>query len=145
MSESMAGDVFVQSDQFDCLADRFLDSSFAQVMPPDEAGAGIGGEMRGRKNVLPAPLPAGVGIFSFKGVGQVDAAMTSGQVFFMDQFDPPEMVVQGLVQAGRQHGPAIFVALTAADGNLSLGKVNILHPQAQTFEEAQATAIQELD
>lgn len=53
------------------------------------------------------------------------------------------MYCQWFCHRNRQNRHAIFVAFPRADHELVLGKVEVLHAEAQTLQQTQAGAIQE--
>jgi hypothetical protein len=56
--------------------------------------------------------------------------------------DVREVVAERGMGDGRQHGDAVALALGLADAELPDGEVDVLEPEAEAFEEAEATAVQ---
>jgi hypothetical protein len=56
-------------------------------MSSDFAGTRVKRQTVGRKEILPAPLPVGVGVFALQGIGEVNLAIARRQVCFMEEFD----------------------------------------------------------
>gem|GEM_PF-4269610 len=53
-----------------------------------------------------------------------------------------QVLPQGVPQARRQHGDAVFAALATAQPDLAAFEVQILHPKGQAFEEPEPAAIE---
>ncbi len=124
--------------------DRFLQAGGIGVVAAGLAGTGIYGDAGGGKEVLPAPLAVGVRVFAGQGVGQVDPAVSGGQIGLMQAFYLLKVALQRGNQAIRQHGEAVFIALAAADGELALLKIKVFDAQPETLGEAQAAAVEQL-
>ncbi len=125
------------------LAQCALDRLLAQMVAADHAAARIGRTARRRKHILPGPLTPRVGIFAIKRVRQIHLAATFRQVLLMQRAHAIEMAAQTPGHSARQHGDAILKSLALAHDDLAARKLNILHAQAQRFEQAQTTAIQQ--
>jgi hypothetical protein len=63
-----------------------LDCTVIEMVPPALAGAGIGGQVQGQEDKLPAPLRGGVGILARERVGKVDSPVALLEVFPMQSF-----------------------------------------------------------
>ena len=88
------------------------------------------GEALGGKDVLPTPFAVGVGVFAFQGVGEIDGTVAAVQVMQMDQFDALEVLPEWFNEAFREHRDAVYFAFATAHGDLAIGKINVLDPQA---------------
>jgi hypothetical protein len=67
--------------------------------------------------------------------------MPGRQVLAVEFGDADHVIAQGWHQAGRQHRHPILEALAVAHENLATLEIDILHPQAQAFHDAQTSAI----
>jgi hypothetical protein len=53
----------------------------------------------------------------------------------MQTFDPVKMLLQSILDKPRQHRHTILGTLAVSDGDLLVGKVNVLNAQTQTLEK----------
>ena len=83
VAKGMATDRFGEVGGLGGASDRFLQATGVNMVAVGEACAGVGGVFSRRKDVLPDPLAVGMGIFAVQGRGQVDRAVTFGQVVKM--------------------------------------------------------------
>ena len=90
VAQGVGGCMFSQTDIASSLLHSALNALRVSVMATSHARAGIDGELLGREDILPAPLPVGIEIFSFKGVGQVNRTVTLLQIFFVQVFYPDQ-------------------------------------------------------
>ena len=60
----------------------------------------------------------------------------------MNALDPNQMVCERAVGRGRQYGHPILVSLPTVHGQLPRRKVDVLHPQLQSLEEAQPRPVE---
>lgn len=114
LAEGVRGDRFVYLCEagggFDC----FLQGSFVNVMPPEDTGDRIRRTGRGRENILPAPFAAGIRIFAFQSIGQVDSSKAFGEIALVQGLDLVEGQAQGFEQSAGKHGDAVVFAPSAA-------------------------------
>ena len=61
----------------------------------------------------------------------------------MHQLHLRELALEGLAQRLREHGAPIVLALPITDRHLPIGTVEILHTQAYTFHETQASPLEQ--
>lgn len=116
--------------------DGFLHAGFVQVVAALCAAARVGGEAVGGKDVLPEPVAVGVGVFTLQGMGQVNGAKPLFQVAGMPLMGALDLFLEGGDGALGQDGDAVFVTFAIAHDDEILGKVYILHAQAEAFHEA---------
>ena len=83
----MGRHVFVDVGGLAGAADRLLQAAFVHVVAANGVAAGVDREPFGGEDILPAPLGGGMGIFAAQGVGQIDCAMTLGQVLVVQPFN----------------------------------------------------------
>ena len=143
VAEGVAGSVFRQFCLADSPFDGVLQVVFEDVVATDKAGAWIRGAFRCGEDVLPSPLFCGVGILAFEGIRKMDRAVALHEVLPMQSVGDFELGSQGSVQAGREHGHAVFVTFALANGELVLSEVNVLDAQPYTLHEAQAGTIEQ--
>lgn len=91
---------------------------------------------------MPEPVAVGSGVFAFQSIGQVDSAVPSGQVLFMQAFDPLQVFLERGDEAIGEHGSSFPRAI--ADGDRLVFKVNVLHPQTEARHQAQAGTVEQL-
>jgi len=139
----VAGDVFGDAGQFGGFTDRLLEGTRVDVVAADGAGAGIGGEAVGGEDILPDPLPAGIGVLSFQGVGEVDRAIAGPEVLLVDQSDALEVFLEGLGEAVGEDSDAVLGPFPVADDDDVLVEVEILDAEADAFHKAEAGAVEE--
>ena len=84
-------------------------------------------------------MSGGVGVFAFESVRNLDRAAALRQVLPMQGAGNFELGLPGGVKADREHGHAVFVAFTLANGELILSEINVLDAQAHTFHHPKGT------
>ena len=138
----MWGDGLVDAGGAGGPADGALDGARAQVVTADEARAGVHGEAWGGENPLPAPFSLGIRVLVGQGIGQVDGAVTAGQVVLVQASNLVQVFLEVFDQGFGQDGDAVLLALAVADGDGAVVKVQVLNSEAQTFHEAEAAAVE---
>lgn len=123
--------------------DGFLEGIFVAVMAAGDAGARILREGGRGEDPLPGPLTFGGGVFAGVGFGEIDLAVSGGEILGVEGADLREMGVQAGTQAVREHGEAIFVSFATADDDLPSVEVNIFDPESDAFHEPQSAAVEE--
>lgn len=93
---------------------------------------------------MPEPVAVGIGIFAFQSIGQITRAVASGQVLFMQAFDPLQVFLERGDEAIREHGDPIFFPFAIADSDRLVCNVNVFHPQPDAFHQAQAGTVEQL-
>ena len=61
----------------------------------------------------------------------------------MEKFHPCQMPLQRFDESTGEHSDAVLRAFAIAHGDLMVGKIDILHPQAHAFQETQASPIEQ--
>jgi hypothetical protein len=92
--EGMAGGGFGDLSRLDGGLDGALDHVFTLVVPADGPGPGVGGETVGGEDPEPRPLFAGVGVFAFKGTGEVNAGQGLGAILVEELASAGELVAE---------------------------------------------------
>ena len=144
MPECMTTRRLLETGLDDSLLDCPLQQGFHEVMALLAAGAWIDGTFWSRKDVLPAPIPVGVGIFAFQRVGQMNGAEAFSEVFLVFDLHFRQVQLQRFFERFRENGDAVLFALAIADEDLLVTKVDVLHPEANTVHQAQAGAIEQI-
>jgi hypothetical protein len=85
-----------------------------------------------------------MGILFGEGVGQVDRAVSFGQVLLVQAFDVFEVFLEGCAQGAGQDGDTIPVALAIAHRDRAVREAEVLHAQAEGLQQAQAAAVEQL-
>ena len=96
-----------------------------------------------RKHVEPAQLAVGTRVFRCKRVRQPHTGQPGRAIPLMDRRRPRNRLRQRLRQPLRQRYPPIPIALPRTHGDLVAIEIDILHPQADAFHQAQARPIQQ--
>ena len=110
-------------------ADRFLDGSlqhgFMQVVSAALPCDRVEVCPRGRKEPLPADLPAGARILSAKRVGQLDPARTGANVQFMDPLRVGDSCGDGFDEPVWKHRDPVLPSLTVVYTDLALLEIDV--------------------
>src|SRR6185312_3846764 len=125
------------------LVERPLKISFVQMVPATLSRPRIPKQRRSRKGVLPSPLSVRARIFSRQGVGKTHPAIPRPKILFVKSLDSLQVLLQLCFQRSRQHRHPIFLSLTVPHGDLVVGKVDVLHPQAQALRQPHPGAIKQ--
>ena len=70
VAKGVGADRLIDAGPAGGLTDGLLQTAFVQVVAAHDAAARVHGQTVRRKDVLPAPFSAGVGVLAFQGVGQ---------------------------------------------------------------------------
>jgi len=144
VTKNMRRHGFVYFGELGSLFDGSLEIGFIQMVTLLNTADGINGECRGWEDILPGKFTAGIGVFSFESIGEVDRAIALREINIMLCFHLLEMKAQWLHEQVGKHGNTIIFAFSIADNDLSIGKVQVFYAQAHDFHEAQSTAIHDL-
>ena len=145
MTEGVATDWFVcDTGQAGGGVHGFLKAAFIGMVAAHHIGAWVDGDAFGREDVLPGPFARGVGVFLFKGIGQIDGSVPILDILLVDLLNAGKMFFQGEDEALGKHGNAVFLPFTIAGNQAVLFEVDVLDSQANTFNEAQAGAVENL-
>ena len=112
-------------------------------MAAADSSAGIGGRSSCREDVLPAPLKVRVRVFALESKGQVDSAKALPDCLIVKLAHFFQMGAEVRYQRGRDDRDAILVALTIADDDAAVGKLEIFHSKAQGLGETQTATVEE--
>src|SRR5262249_20331837 len=118
--------------------DLALEDGFVEVVPSAFPGHTVYIDARGRKDPLPHPLPPSVRILPGQGRRQLYPASPSSLVTLVLRSDEVELPRQVRLGDGWQHRRAVLVALATPNHDLIGPEVDVLDPEAATFEHAEA-------
>src|ERR1041384_4854551 len=104
MAGRRLGDASRSHRSFHCV----LENGLVDVMTALFPAPGIDREARGRKGILPRPLPLRVWVFSPERSGKKYAAKPSGQIFLVLRLYLAKMAFQDARQIYRQHGCTVL-------------------------------------
>ena len=83
MAKGVGADGLRQTGTTNRHLDGLVDDTGVNVMATGDASTRVHGEIPGRKDILPAPLPGSIRILPSQRMGQVDLAMPLRQVLLM--------------------------------------------------------------
>jgi hypothetical protein len=106
-------------------------------------GTRVNGALSRGKDILPDPRGTGLRIFPVKGVRQVDLPVALQEILVVEEFPPGKVPLQRFSHGTGEHGDAVLGSLPIAHGDLVVAKIDIFHPQAHAFQEAQAGPIEQ--
>jgi hypothetical protein len=144
VAKGVGGDGFGDAGSACGFPDGPLKGSRVQVVAPDDARTGVRRETRGREDPLPAPFSFSIGVLAGQGIGEIDGAIALGQVLLVEALDPFQVFWEGFDKGFRQDCDPVFLTLAVPDGDGAVFKVQVFHPQAEAFHEAEAAAVEEL-
>ncbi len=113
------------------------------MMTPNMTASGIFRTLASRKELLPTKGPGGIWILPFQGKREVDFTIAYGEIFLMDDTHPLNLTPQRLHHCPWQHGNPILADFAVAHQNLSPVELDVMHPQAQTFEQPQTGTVEQ--
>jgi hypothetical protein len=142
MAEGVAANRFGNARELNSVSNGALKDEFVQVVPTLFAGTGVFGETTGRKGVLPSPFAGGARVFAFERFGKINFAKAIGTVHFVENLHADEMFLELGFNGGRQHGHAVFVAFAVANNDLVQFKIDVLHAQAETLQQAKTCSVE---
>lgn len=117
----------------------------AEVVAAGFEGARVDGEFGCGEDVLPRPGAGGVTIFPVEGGGKVDGSGPAGEVLTVQLLDAREVGLQRLDEPLREEGYPFALAFTFSNGDVVVGKVDVFDAEADSFEEAQAAAVEQVN
>src|SRR3989304_1272566 len=112
-------------------------------MPAALAGHPVNVDTCGRKDPLPGPLAAAVGVLLAEGPRQFDPAGASLEIDLMLVADRVEGPHEIGLDGGRQHREAVCVPFPGTYHELVAPDIDVLHAQARAFEKAAPRAVQQ--
>src|SRR5437879_5581384 len=143
MAKSMAAGAFGETQTLNRCPDGFLNGGFINMMALHPATSGVFRQTAGRKYVLPLPLSGRAGVLSLNCPGQINPTASLAKVFLMRKLHPPQMLAQWRNYALGQNCVPVFGPFSISDRDLFHPKINVLHPQPQSFQQPQAASIEQ--
>lgn len=144
MPEGVGADAFLNVGFLRRFFDRSLQAGGVEMVAAFLPAAGVGGAFGRGKEVLPGEFAAGIGVFCFEGIGEVDFAAAGSEVFFVEEANTFDLTLQVGDDDAGQGDDAVFFAFAIAHRDAFVLKVNILDTQADAFHQAQAGAVEQL-
>jgi hypothetical protein len=96
VAEGVTTDALGDATDPNGLVEGFLDATGMERMTIGEIMAIVLLDTKGGKDILPAPIPSGIGVFFGKGIGQWDLTITARSILCMDALDNPKMFLKRL-------------------------------------------------
>src|SRR5262245_11233333 len=112
------------------------------VAPPEPVGR-LTIQPTGREYELPGPITLRPRQLARDGLGQLDRACPPRQVPLMHGTYRCEVPPQWSDHTIGKHGGPVLPTLASAHGDLATGKVHVLDPERQAFEQAESAAVHE--
>ena len=84
MAQGVASDLALDARRPGRVSDGALQHAFVHMMPTPGPRARVLRKVSRGKGPLPAPLPVGARVFPLQRVRQVDRAVATGEIFFVD-------------------------------------------------------------
>jgi len=125
----------------DGLLDGALDDGLVYVVPPFNPASGVDAAFGCGENELPGPAPVCVRIFPRQRLGQENSPETRLQIPLMHRLDFSKVLLHCRDNNFRKHRDPVLAAFAVANGNLFIGKIYVLDPQAHTLHNPQAAAV----
>ena len=120
-----------------------LEITFQQMMPAHQARARIRGQFGLREHPMPGPGLGRTAVLALQRVRQVHAGHALGAVQLPLRLDVSQVGVQRGLQRGGQHHHPVLGALAFSHNDRALAELDVLHAQAQAFEQAHASAVKQ--
>ncbi len=127
--------------EFHCVLEVFL----RDVVAAGLSTTRIEGEFGHGEDGLPRPGTGGPGVFAVEGEGEMDGSEAAGEIALVELADAGEMDLERGVQTDRQEGDSLAHAFAFADADLVVAEIDVFDPEAQDLEEAETTAVEEVD
>src|ERR1051325_8996694 len=105
------------------------------MVPLHSSTERVNGEIRSWKDVLPSKFAAGIRIFSFQSVWEVNRAIAPGKVKLVVGFHLFEMETQGFEQNIGKHRHPIVFTFPIANNDLAIREEKILDAQAHNLHK----------
>ena len=121
-----------------------LHGCLMEVVAGDFSGAGMWAEGGGCEEVLPAPLPSGIGVFAGQRFRQMDLASTHYKILFVLFLGCGQVCFEALLKGHGQRDHPVFASLAIMDSDGSLVKIQILDANPHALDDPQSAAIHEL-
>ena len=140
----MAAGRLGEASGLDSRLDGLLQPALVKMMPPQCIRARIFGESIRWKDILPAPLAAGIRILAVECEGEIDRAITALKIRGVPALDELQLELKWRGQPLRQHRHTIFLTFAIAHCQLITVEIQVFHTQPDTLHQPQAAAIEQL-
>ena len=141
-AQGMCGSAFGDTSGTDGGSDGFLNAAGVEVVPFDDKGAGVYGEVTGGEDVLPSPGGICSRVFAGQGGRHGDRYIGMGLVEAAHLVEVGMEALEELLVV-RQESHTVAVRFCVADGDEVVLKVQVLDAQAQGFYQPQAASVEE--
>ena len=147
VAKGMRGGAFVDAGEFDGGFDGFLRVRFVQMKASEFVWRGWQArQFNRRKEPLPHPFFGGMRIFLLKRMRQKDSGdVVLRPLLLMPRFELFDVRQQFRDDSLRQRHGAIFLAFAVMHGQDAGVEIQAMDAEIQTFEQAQAAAVEQLD
>src|SRR5712691_3656684 len=123
---------------------RLLQNRFRYVMPADDTCTWIKRALGSRENVLPHPGFPRLWVLACEGIWQVHFTVPLQQIFLVQHLHFGEMSLQCRLDRLWEHRDPVLRPFPVPHGDLMIGKIDILHPQAHAFHQTQTRPIEQI-
>jgi hypothetical protein len=140
-AQGVGSGAFGHACGMDSGGDGLLNTAGVEVMPLDDKGTGVYGEVTGREAVLPFPGGGCSRIFARQRWRHGDRNV---KVNLIKAADPLQVGAEALEKPLLvwEEGHAVAVGLGVANGDEGVLNIEVLDTQAQRFEQSQAAAVE---
>ena len=140
-AQGVGGGAFGHACGMDSGGDGLLNTAGVEVMPLDDKGTGVYGEVTGREDVLPFPGGGCSRIFARQRWRHGDRNV---KVNLIKAADPLQVGAEALEKPLLvwEEGHAVAVGLGVANGDEGVLNIEVLDTQAQRFEQSQSAAVE---
>src|ERR671936_3529 len=111
------------------------------MMSPYNPGSGICGALGGRKHILPAPLPADLGILLLKGKWEINLAKTVFEIVLVESPDFFQVSPQRLLDGFRENCQSILITLPISHHNLVIAKIDVFDSKPNALHQPKARTV----
>ncbi len=141
-AQGVGGGAFGDASGTDSGGDGLLNAAGVEVVPLDDKGTGVDGEVTGGEEVLPFPGGICSGVFAGQSGGQGDRDIGVSLIEAAHLVEVGTEALEELLVVG-QEVHAVTVGLGVAYGDEVILKVKVLDAQAEGFQEAEAATVEE--
>jgi hypothetical protein len=140
-AQGVGSGAFGHACGMDSGGDGLLNTAGVEVMPLDDKGTGVYGEVTGREDVLPFPGGGCSRIFARQRWRHGDRNV---KVNLIKAADPLQVGAEALEKPLLvwEEGHAVAVGLGVANGDEGVLNIEVLDTQAQRFEQSQSAAVE---
>src|SRR5262249_23082158 len=143
VAQGVAGDALAQIRGLRGGVHRPLHHRLVPMMSSLESARLVAPAAARRKDPLPEPLLVRVRELSLQGGGEGHRSETGVEILCVYVLYVLEVVAQRRDRGLREDGDAIALPLRIADEQLAAREVDVLHAQAQSFQQTQTAAVEQ--